>query len=153
MPFRFTKTYDAGQAFSCVFRHHRASDNTEHLRGHRLEFTFVFEADQLDDSKRAVVPEIMSPLYSTLREWFYHTTIVAQDDPLLDELQHLHNRGAMSLVQMDHVGELAFARHVWNLARDFLRITGLEWRVRCVETRCRYEGNTGIYMHTPATTN
>ena len=62
----------------------------------------------------------LRPLEKKLREQFDHTFLVNADDPLLEEWQQLHARGALDLRIMNNVGMESTSELIWIWANDHL---------------------------------
>lgn len=141
----YTETLRLATDLSCVFRSWRISDSSEsRLHGRLLTFDAVFEAWELDVNKAGIDKTQLPALIEELYTWYSNKVIVAEDDPLLLTFVSLHRDGVVDIVKMDHVGEMAFARHVCQLVTDFLRMNAMSWRLRCYSVTCR----SGIYACT-----
>lgn len=153
MAFRSIQRFDGTLGFSCVYRQHRALVGST-LRAHVIGFEFTFEATELDDSRLVLAHGATNPLHTELTRWYADRLIVAHDDPYVHLLSEMNDLGLAGVVQMDYVGCEAFAKQAWNLVRDFLRISGLEWRVKCVEAKCFDAGcNSAVYIPQPTSNN
>ena len=91
-----TKKYGNDRGLSCTFRQWRAShSHCSTLHGYSMGVKLVFESTTLDD--RHWVMDFGG--LKAFKEWldwqFDHTTIIAQDDPFLDEFKRLANLGTM----------------------------------------------------------
>ena len=148
MPFRSTKHYGHEQGLSACFRQWRADSHCNLLHGYALAFTFVFEADELDDRNWVVDFGGLDALKQKLKETFDHKLVVAGDDPKLDDLTLLHQLGlADVLVFPDGVGCEKFARFGFYAAQGILTQLGQRPRVRVVSCEVREHGaNSAIYI-------
>lgn len=121
-----TKLYEG---FSACFRQWRAEGtHCKFIHGYGISFRITFEGE-LDERnwvfdfggmKRAKNKiDGMSPL-----EWFNymfdHTTLVAQDDPHLDEFKKMEEAGLIQLRVMERVGAEIFAEFLLQKINDFL---------------------------------
>jgi 6-pyruvoyltetrahydropterin/6-carboxytetrahydropterin synthase len=74
-----------------------------------------------------------------------HTTIMAEDDPLLDTFKTLDATGTVQLRILPSVGAERFAEYFYNKLNDFVQAE-TEGRVRVVQVEFReHEKNTAFY--------
>ena len=120
------------------------------MHGYSRSFTVWFAARELDACGFVVDFSSLRPLEQQLRQQFDHTFLVNADDPLLDQWQSLHDRGALDLRVMDNVGMEATAQLVWTWANALLqeRDGGRSccWKVEAREN----QANAGGYEALPA---
>jgi 6-pyruvoyltetrahydropterin/6-carboxytetrahydropterin synthase len=117
-----SKTYTHSQGLSCTFRQHHAKDT--HCR-----FLHGFEAVELDDRNWVVNFGGLKEVKKWLEDTFDHKTLIATDDPALQELQqqarvHTFRPGPPmpgiempqlnQLVEVPAVGIEAFARYIYE---------------------------------------
>ena len=124
--FQSTKLFDG---YSTVFRQWKAEGtHCKFLHGYAISFRVWFEGD-LDERnwvwdfggmKRAKnTIQGMSP--KDYFAWLLdHTTIVAQDDPFLDEFKKLDEQGVIQLRILPYTGCERFAEYLYNVINDFL---------------------------------
>lgn len=146
--YQSTKTYNAEVGLSACFRQWRAESHCHLLHGYALAFHFVFEADDdcLDHCGWVVDFGGLKSLKSILEDNFDHTTLVADDDPHLAELQHLHTLGVARVVVVPKTGTEAFARMVYEVAEQWLVDAGFAPRARLVSVTVREHGaNSATY--------
>ena len=110
--FYSTKTYGNDRGLSCAFRQWRAThSHCSLIHGYSLGFKLVFECESLDE--RNWVMDFGAFKSNGIKEHlsyiFDHTTIVAADDPELDQFKHLEALGLIQLRVLDHVGCEKFA--------------------------------------------
>ena len=151
MKFTATKLFDG---YSACFRQWRAEGtHCKYLHGYAISFRVWFEGE-LDEKnwvfdfggmKRAKSKiHGMSP-----KDYFAylldHTTIVAKDDPNLDDFIQLDEKGIIQLRIMDSVGCERFAEYLFNLINEFL---GVETQGRVKATKVEvyeHERNSAYY--------
>jgi 6-pyruvoyltetrahydropterin/6-carboxytetrahydropterin synthase len=124
--FQSTKLFDG---YSTVFRQWKAEGtHCKFLHGYAVSFRVWFEGE-LDERnwvwdfggmKRAKnTIQGMSP--KDYFAWLLdHTTIVAQDDPFLDEFKKLDEQGVIQLRILPYTGCERFAEYLYNVINDFL---------------------------------
>ena len=93
-----TKTYK--QIGPVAYRQWRADSHCNLIHGYALSFHFEFEADTLDARNWVTDFGGLKPLKSVLEDWFDHTLLVAQDDPMRE---HLLNLGKLKLAKITEV--------------------------------------------------
>lgn len=144
---RSTKKYDHNLGFSCAFRQWRAThSHCRYLHGYALAFTFVFESETLDERNWCVDFGGLDSLKSRLKHQFDHTTLVADDDPLLTVFQLLHSSDALSLRIMPKVGCEAFAQMAYAMAQQSLHDMKAD-HARVVSAEVSEHGaNSAIYI-------
>lgn len=144
--YRSTKTYGHNEGLSCCFRQWRAThSHCRLLHGYALSFRFVFAATELDERNWCFDFGGLKPIRSWLHDMFDHTTLVAEDDPNLDDFRHLADAGLINLRLLPAVGCEATARHVFNHTSQFTReqTDGRVW-LESVEVH-EHNGNSAIY--------
>jgi len=133
--FQSTKVFDG---FSCVFRQWRAEGtHCRFLHGYGVSFKVWFEGE-LDERnwvwdfggmKRAKgTIDNMNPK-AWMDYMFDHTTIIAEDDPYLEEWKTMDQQGLIQLRIIPYVGAERFAEFIFNKLNDFIK-TETDGRVR-----------------------
>lgn len=149
MRYRSTKTYDHSQGFSCAFRQWRAThSHCSLIHGYALSFTFVFEADKLDDRNWVVDFGALDELKNTLRYWFDHTTVIAADDPAREHFVKLETAGLIEMRILERVGCEAFAQHAYTLAAILVNKKFPHARVVSCEVK-EHGANSAVYQPDP----
>ena len=149
--YQSTKVFDG---YSTVFRQWRAkTTHCQYLHGYGISFKVWFEGE-LDDKnwvwdfggmKRANGKiDGMNP-----KEWmdymFDHTTIVAEDDPLLDLYKEMDEKGLCQLRILPYTGAERFAEYLYNKLNDFV-VEETDGRVRVAQVEFReHEKNNAVY--------
>jgi len=150
MTYLSTKTYGSELGLSAVFRQWRAESHCNKLHGYSLGFTFIFEAEELDDRNWVVDFGDLKELRDALRDTFDHKLVVAFDDPEFDKLQKLADNGLANLVILEGVGCEMFAEVAYELAWNVLYEKGYTPRVRIASVECSEHGsNSAIYVPSP----
>jgi 6-pyruvoyltetrahydropterin/6-carboxytetrahydropterin synthase len=149
--FRSTKVFDG---YSTCFRQWKAEGtHCKFLHGYGVSFKVWFEGE-LDECnwvwdfggmKRAKgTIDGMNP-----KVWmdymFDHTTIMAEDDPLLGTFKTLDATGAVQLRILPAVGAEQFAKYIYEKLNTFIQ-EETNRRVRVVQVEFReHEKNTAFY--------
>jgi 6-pyruvoyltetrahydropterin/6-carboxytetrahydropterin synthase len=133
--FKSSKLYDG---FSTVFRQWRAEGtHCKFLHGYAVSFKVDFEGD-LDEKnwvwdfggmKRATGNiDGMNP-----KQWFDylldHTTIVAEDDPYLEQFKQMDTDGIIQLRILPYTGAERFAEYLFKKIDEFVQ-SETQYRVR-----------------------
>lgn len=146
MPYRSTKTYGHEVGLSCCFRQWRAESHCRHLHGYALAIRFEFEADELDVRNWVVDFGSLKGLKGWLEDTFDHTLLVAEDDPLKDELCMLAGLDVAKVLVVPATGCERFAQYVFECAEVWLRDNGYAPRCRVALVEVREHGaNSAIY--------
>lgn len=151
MKFQSTKLFDG---YSTVFRQWRAEGtHCKFLHGYGISFKIIFEGD-LDERnwvwdfggmKRAKTwIDGMQP-----KQWmdhmFDHTTIIAEDDPYLENFKEMWKDGIIQLRIIPATGAEQFAKFIYDKVSKFIKIE-TEGRVRVVSVEfMEHNKNTAIY--------
>ena len=157
--FTSTKLFDG---YSTVFRQWKAEGtHCKFLHGYAVSFRVWFEGE-LDERnwvwdfggmKRAKnTIQGMSP--KDYFAWLLdHTTIVAQDDPFLDEFKKLDEQGVIQLRVLPYTGCERFAEYLYNVINDFLS-KETAGRVKAAKVEVyEHERNSALYEKEECGTN
>jgi len=144
MNYQSTKLIELG---SCAFRQFGATHSHCHLvHGYQLKAKFYFSAASLDSNNWIIDFGGLKQLKQILNDQFDHTLCIAENDPLLEIFQHLHNLGGCNLKVMSGVGIEKTAEWCFNAASQFLKdVYGDRCWVEKVEVY-EHENNSAIYL-------
>lgn len=115
-----SKRYGHEQGLSACFRQWRATSHCNRLHGYALSITLNFQAIDLDSRNWVVDFGGLKPLKERLVGLFDHTTLVAEDDPKLQDFIEADRNGIMDLRIVKAVGCEAFAKQIYFLTEEFL---------------------------------
>lgn len=110
------KNFGNEQGWSCCFRQWRAThSHCSLLHGYALGVKLEFMTDTLDDRNWVMDFGGFSEVKSFLKDLLDHKTLVAEDDPLKDEICALAGVGAAEVIVLPRVGCEALAEfiHAW----------------------------------------
>ena len=136
MKYISTKTYK--QIGPVAYRQWRADSHCRLVHGYALSFHFEFEADTLDARNWVVDFGSLKPLQALLEDWFDHTLLVAEDDPMKEHLLKLGELKLAKITMVEKTGCEGLADFLYNYINTvFLPSfgTGEAERVWC----CRVE--------------
>ena len=151
MKHQSTKIFDG---FSTVFRQWRAKEtHCSYLHGYGVSFKVTFEGDldhrnwvwDFGGMKRAKTQiDGMSPK-AWMDYMFDHTTIMAEDDPYLEVIRKIHDKGIIQLRIIEATGAEKFAEFIYNKLNNFVQAE-TKSRVRVTQVEFMEHGkNTAIY--------
>ena len=118
MKYQVIKTYGNETGHSCAFRQWRANSHCNLIHGYALGFEITFEAEELDDRNWVIDFGDLGVLKQYLKNTFDHTTVIAEDDPMMKFFVELENEGLVDLRVMSNVGCEAFAQEVYEFWRE-----------------------------------
>jgi 6-pyruvoyltetrahydropterin/6-carboxytetrahydropterin synthase len=151
MKFQSTKIFDG---YSTVFRQWRADGtHCKFLHGYGISFKIIFEGD-LDERnwvwdfggmKRAKTwIDGMQPK-AWMDHMFDHTTIIAEDDPYLENFKEMWKDGIIQLRIIPATGAEQFAKFIYDKVSKFIK-TETNNRVRVVSVEFKeHNKNSAIY--------
>ena len=140
--------------FSTCFRQWRANTtHCQYLHGYDVEFEVTFEGD-LDHRNWVWDFGGMKRAKNTIdgmnaKEWldymFDHTTVVAEDDPDMQNFVDMDARGVIQLRVLPAVGAEKFAEFLYHKLNDFVQIE-TDGRVKVVKVKfMENHKNSAIY--------
>lgn len=146
MAYYSTKTYNHSIGLSAVFRQpHADHSHCRFLHGYSLGFKFTFGTNELDNKNWAVDFGGLKPLKQWLEDTFDHKTVIASNDPHLEDFKELEEKGLCQLTILQGVGAEMFAYHAWEFANNLVREM-TDGRCWCESAECSEHGsNSAIY--------
>jgi len=146
MIFISTKTYDHTIGLSACFRQWRAESHCKYLHGYALKVRLEFEANTLDERQWVVDFGSLKSFKGWLEDTFDHKLLVAEDDPLREELEKLEDIGLAQPIVVPATGCEAFAMMIYECAEVWLKDNGYAPRVRMRLVEVSEHGaNSAIY--------
>lgn len=130
---RTRKTFGTEMGLSCAFRQWRAKSHCSKLHGYALGFVITLEANTLNEQNWVYDFGNFGWLKEFLKNHFDHKTVIAKDDPLLDQFQKMERFQAIDLVILDDVGCEKFAEFVFRYIAEHLQTNNPEVKVLSVE--------------------
>ncbi len=98
------KRYGHEAGYSIAYRQHLADSHCRFIHGYSLAFDFEFESETLDVRNWVCDFGGFRTLKDFLDEHFDHTLLVAQDDPDLEFLKGLDDRGLAQVREVSKTG-------------------------------------------------
>ena len=131
-----TKTYK--QIGPVAYRQWRADSHCNLIHGYAMSFHFEFEADTLDARNWVTDFGGLKPLKGLLEDWFDHTLLVAQDDPMREELLNLGKLKLAKITEVERTGCEGIADFLYEYVNTiFLPEYGEGKRVWCTRIEVR----------------
>lgn len=144
--FKVVKRYGHDRGLSCCFRQWRATEShCSQLHGYAIavELTFV---GPLDERNWVIDFGSLKPVKQWLEGVFDHTTILAEDDPLLPAFQQLNLSGAVHLVTLkDGVGCERFAELIASFVTRWLLEQNHTAKLESVKVM-EHAGNAAVWV-------
>ena len=147
--FYVTKTYGHELGLSACFRQWKAKSHCRFLHGYPLSFKLQFGCND-DELLNDWVLDFggLKEVKAWLVDNFDHRMLIADDDPMKDELAALAGLGLANPIIIPGVGCESFAKIVYDRVTDWLGDTRQAPRVflHSVEVR-EHGGNSAIYKN------
>jgi 6-pyruvoyltetrahydropterin/6-carboxytetrahydropterin synthase len=146
MGFKSGKNIVHSQGLSCCFRQWRTDTHCHFLHGYSLQVEMEFEREDsgLDDRKWVMGFGDLKTFKKWLEEQFDHKTLVAKDDPNMEEFERLHKLGLIQMNIVENVGAESFAKMIYTELNSYLAANHPEVLVSKVIVR-EHEGNWASY--------
>lgn len=143
--FKSTKEFGHEQGLSCCFRQWRADSHCNLLHGYAIAVKLTFKAEDLDARNWVQDFGSLKEVKQYLKDTFDHKTLVARDDPQIDEICALAGLGIADVLVVDNVGCEAFAHMIYYAAVGILNLhRGNRVILQSVEVK-EHSGNSAIY--------
>jgi len=131
-----TKTYN--QIGPVAYRQWRADSHCNLIHGYALSFHLEFECDTLDARNWCMDFGGLKPLKSLLEDWFDHTLLVAEDDPMREHLLELGKLKLAKITEVEKTGCEGIADFLYEYINTiFLPSYGEKERVWCSKVEVR----------------
>lgn len=144
---KYTSTKAYTELGPVAYRQWRADSHCNQIHGYALSFKFEFEADDLDSRNWVVDYGSLRPLKDKLEEWFDHTLLVAEDDPMRAEILNLGTLGIAKPVMVAKTGCEGLAEFIYEYINTiFLKDYGYGDRVWCTKVEVRETNANMAYV-------
>ena len=131
-----TKTYN--QIGPVAYRQWRADSHCNLIHGYALSFHLEFECDTLDARNWCMDFGGLKPLKGLLEDWFDHTLLVAQDDPMREHLLEFGRLKLAKITEVEKTGWEGIADFLYEYINTiFLPSYGEKERVWCCKVQVR----------------
>lgn len=139
---KYTSTKNYNQIGPVAYRQHRAESHCNLIHGYALSFYFEFESETLDARNWVIDFGSLKPLKALLEEWFDHTLLVADDDPMREHLLNLGKLGLAKITEVEKTGCEGIATFLYEYINTiFLPSYGEKDRVWCTRVEVRETDN------------
>ncbi|MBJ24201.1 MAG: 6-pyruvoyl tetrahydropterin synthase [Euryarchaeota archaeon] len=138
-----TKTY---RNLPCAHRQWKNDGHCSFIHGYSREFIFHFACNELDKHGWVVDFGGLKELKEFLENWFDHTLIIAEDDPLISDFKKLEEKGGCDLRILKEASIEFSAKFVYEFTNKLIsqKTNQRAWCYR-VEVR-ENDKNSAIYQ-------
>ena len=98
----------------------QAESHCNLIHGYALQFEFTFGGDELDESNWIVDFGGLKPLKEWLKHMFDHTYLVAENDPEMQTVIMLQDKGLIDMRIVSHTGCERFAEMAFDKADEIV---------------------------------
>lgn len=141
MTYKYNSTKTYSQIGPVAYRQWRADSHCNQIHGYALSFHFEFGCNELDVRNWVVDFGSLKPLKEHLLDWFDHTLLVAEDDPMRDDLVALGTKGLAKIVMVEKTGCEGIAEFLYDFLNDpvdgYMKQLGYADRVWCTRVEVR----------------
>lgn len=102
--YKFTSTKEYIDEFPCAYKQWKADTHCNLNHGYSFSFKFYFGANELDKRGWVVDYGGLKELKQILKDQFDHKTIIAADDPDLEDYKEMERKGFLSLSILPGMG-------------------------------------------------
>ena len=142
LPYRSTKSY---YNYPCSHRQWRHTGHCAYIHGYSRSFHFTFASDTLDVHGFVMDFGDLKPVKALLDDWFDHTLLLNEDDPLIDSFRHLEAQGACRLKLLPNCGMEGTAAFLYEKVNEILK-TSTQGRMQCITVEVREnDKNSALY--------
>lgn len=136
--YKYTSTKEYKQIAPCAYRQWKAQSHCNLIHGYSFSFKFEFSTNDLDAYNWVVDYGGLRPLKDLIEDWFDHTLLVAEDDPMKDELVRLGELGLAKITYVEKTGCEGLADFIYEYINTcFLKDYGYGDRVWCTKVEVR----------------
>jgi len=135
--------------YPCSHRQWKHPGQCAYIHGYSRSFHFTFGAHTLTDTHFVVDFGSLKAFKAKLDDWFDHTLLINENDPMLPEFRELEVKGAAKLTVLPNVGMEGTAHFLWLQMNEFL-FTATGGRAFCTKVEVREnDKNSGIFEELP----
>lgn len=146
MDYKFTSCKEYKEIGPVAYRQWRADSHCSKIHGYAMSFKFHFGSAELDARNWVVDFGGLQPLKEYIESMFDHTLLVASDDPLYKELQHLHTLGLATVREVSATGCESIADMLYKYVNGHLLPSfGMSDSVWCFKVEVRETGANSAY--------
>lgn len=147
--YRYTSTKNYNQIGPVAYRQWRADSHCRLIHGYAMSFKFEFSTNDLDARNWAMDYGGLKPLKANLEDWFDHTLLVAEDDPMKEELLRLGDLKLAKITLVEKTGCEGLADFLYEYVNGiFLPSYGASEaeRLWCTRVEVRETDNNMAYV-------
>ena len=146
--YKYTSTKNYHQIGPVAYRQWRADSHCNLIHGYAMSFRFFFSTNELDVRNWAMDYGGLKPLKQNLEDWFDHTLLVAEDDPMKEHLLKLGELKLAKITLVEKTGCEGLADFLYNYVNEiFLPNYGVSEaeRLWCTRVEVRETDNNMAY--------
>ena len=117
MAFTVTKTF---RNLPCAHRRWQHDGHCAFIHGYSREVKIVFKSKHLDKNHFVIDFGKLKDIKRKLLDWFDHTLLIDESDPLLPLFRELERKGAAKLTVFKSVGMEGSAKAVFHWLQSYL---------------------------------
>lgn len=102
--YKFTSTKEYIDEFPCAYKQWKADTHCNLNHGYSFSIKFYFGANELDKRGWVVDYGGLKELKQILKDQFDHKTLIAENDPDLDQYKELEQKGILKLTILPAMG-------------------------------------------------
>jgi 6-pyruvoyltetrahydropterin/6-carboxytetrahydropterin synthase len=147
--YKYTSTKNYNQIGPVAYRQHRADSHCRFIHGYAMSFRFFFSTNDLDARNWAFDYGGLKPLKHKLEDWFDHTLLVAEDDPMKNELLRLGELKLAKITLVEKTGCEGLGQFLYDYVNEiFLPECGTSEaeRLWCTKVEVRETDNNMAYV-------
>lgn len=135
---RYISTKTWKQLGPVAYRQWRADSHCNQIHGYALTFHVEFEATDLDARNWVVDFGSLKDFKYKLEDWFDHTLLVAEDDPMREHLLKLGELGLAKITEVEKTGCEGLADFLYQYLNEiYLPEYGYGDRIWCTKVEVR----------------
>jgi 6-pyruvoyltetrahydropterin/6-carboxytetrahydropterin synthase len=142
-----TKSY---YNYPCCHRQWRHPGHCAYVHGYSRSFHFEFQCRELDEYGFVMDFGNLKPVKVLLSEWFDHTLLLNEDDPLLPSFRELDAQGACRLKVMKNCSMEGTARFLYDQVNRIVQDL-TQGRVWCTRIEVRENDKNSAFYTAPPT--
>lgn len=139
------KDYNYSLGLSVCFRQWSDDTHCRFLHGYALKISLDFVAKDLDDRNWVVPFGGLKEIKSHLVAYFDHKTLIAQNDPEIENFKIMHNAQMIDMIIVPAIGIEIFARLIYSQTQNWLNENGFNGRVALRKVVVREHDGNGAY--------
>ncbi|MBN8649321.1 MAG: 6-carboxytetrahydropterin synthase [Caulobacterales bacterium] len=139
------KDYNYSLGLSVCFRQWSDETHCRFLHGYALKISIEFAAIELDNKNWVVPFGGLKEIKSYLISIFDHKTLIAQNDPELENFKLMHQAEMIDMIIVPAIGIEIFARLIFKYIEEWLSSNNFSNRIALRKVTIREHDGNGAY--------